>query len=69
MAGSIAAFLKAHPSWALIQRWLMGTLPVSLSGWRWKADDNLRGHRGRLVRAQGPAVLLLGATKRLRVGM
>jgi threonine/homoserine/homoserine lactone efflux protein len=23
MAGSIAAFLKAHPSWALMQRWMV----------------------------------------------
>jgi threonine/homoserine/homoserine lactone efflux protein len=31
MAGSIAAFLKAHPSWALIQRWLMGTVLAGLA--------------------------------------
>ena len=31
MAGSIAIFLKAHPSWALIQRWLMGTVLAGLA--------------------------------------
>jgi threonine/homoserine/homoserine lactone efflux protein len=31
MAGSIAGFLKAHPSWALIQRWLMGTVLAGLA--------------------------------------
>jgi threonine/homoserine/homoserine lactone efflux protein len=31
MAGSIAAFLKARPSWALIQRWLMGTVLAGLA--------------------------------------
>jgi threonine/homoserine/homoserine lactone efflux protein len=31
MAGSIASFLKAHPSWALIQRWLMGTVLAGLA--------------------------------------
>jgi threonine/homoserine/homoserine lactone efflux protein len=31
MAGSIAVFLKAHPSWALIQRWLMGTVLAGLA--------------------------------------
>ena len=31
MAGSIAAFLKAHPSWALMQRWLMGTVLAGLA--------------------------------------
>jgi threonine/homoserine/homoserine lactone efflux protein len=31
MAGSVAAFLKARPSWALIQRWLMGTVLAGLA--------------------------------------
>jgi threonine/homoserine/homoserine lactone efflux protein len=31
MAGSIAALLKARPSWALIQRWLMGTVLAGLA--------------------------------------
>jgi threonine/homoserine/homoserine lactone efflux protein len=31
MAGSIAVFLNAHPSWALIQRWLMGTVLAGLA--------------------------------------
>lgn len=31
MAGSIAAFLKARPSWALMQRWLMGTVLAGLA--------------------------------------
>jgi threonine/homoserine/homoserine lactone efflux protein len=31
MSGSIAAFLKAHPSWALIQRLLMGTVLAGLA--------------------------------------
>jgi threonine/homoserine/homoserine lactone efflux protein len=31
MAGSIATFLKARPSWALIQRWLMGTVLAGLA--------------------------------------
>lgn len=31
MAGSIAAFLKAHLSWALIQRGLMGTVLAGLA--------------------------------------
>jgi len=31
MAGSIAALLKARPSWALIQRWLMGTVLAALA--------------------------------------
>ena len=31
MAGSIAAFLKARPSWALAQRWLMGTVLAGLA--------------------------------------
>ena len=30
-AGSIAAFLKARPSWALFQRWLMGTVLAGLA--------------------------------------
>jgi threonine/homoserine/homoserine lactone efflux protein len=30
-AGSIAAFLKARPSWALVQRWLMGTALAGLA--------------------------------------
>jgi len=31
MAGSIAGFLKARPSWALLQRWLMGTVLAGLA--------------------------------------
>lgn len=31
MAGSIAAFLKARPGWALVQRWLMGTVLAGLA--------------------------------------
>ena len=31
MAGSIAAFLKARPSWAVAQRWLMGTVLAGLA--------------------------------------
>jgi threonine/homoserine/homoserine lactone efflux protein len=31
MAGSIAGFLKAHPTWSLIQRWLMGTVLAGLA--------------------------------------
>ncbi len=31
MAGSIAVFLNAHPSWALVQRWLMGTVLAGLA--------------------------------------
>jgi threonine/homoserine/homoserine lactone efflux protein len=31
MAGSIAAFLKAHPSCALMQRWLMETVLAGLA--------------------------------------
>lgn len=31
MAGSIAAFLKGRPSFALIQRWLMGTVLAALA--------------------------------------
>jgi threonine/homoserine/homoserine lactone efflux protein len=31
MAGSIAAFLKARPSFALVQRWLMGTVLAALA--------------------------------------
>jgi len=31
MAGSIAGFLKAHPSRALVQRWLMGTVLAGLA--------------------------------------
>ena len=30
-AGSIAAFLKARPTWAVIQRWLMGTVLAGLA--------------------------------------
>jgi threonine/homoserine/homoserine lactone efflux protein len=63
MAGSIAAFLKARPSWALIQRWLMGTvlaglagdgsLLVSLSGWRRKVEDDAHAHVDPAVHARG----------------
>ena len=31
MAGSIAVFLKARPTWALVQRWLMGTVLAGLA--------------------------------------
>jgi threonine/homoserine/homoserine lactone efflux protein len=31
MAGSIAVFLKARPSWALMQRWLMGGVLAGLA--------------------------------------
>ena len=31
MAGSIAAFLTARPDWALVQRWLMGTVLAGLA--------------------------------------
>jgi len=31
MAGSIAAFLKARPTWGLVQRWLMGTVLAGLA--------------------------------------
>jgi threonine/homoserine/homoserine lactone efflux protein len=30
-AGSIAAFLKARPTWAVVQRWLMGTVLAGLA--------------------------------------
>jgi len=31
MAGSIAAFLAARPSWQAAQRWLMGTVLAGLA--------------------------------------
>jgi threonine/homoserine/homoserine lactone efflux protein len=31
MAGSIAAFLAARPTWLMLQRWLMGTVLASLA--------------------------------------
>ena len=31
MAGTIAAFLRARPTWGLVQRWLMGTVLAGLA--------------------------------------
>lgn len=31
LAGSIAGFLAAHPTWQLVQRWLMGTVLAGLA--------------------------------------
>lgn len=31
MAGSIAAFLAARPTWLMLQRWLMGTVLAGLA--------------------------------------
>ena len=31
MAGSVASFLKRRPGWALVQRWLMGTVLAGLA--------------------------------------